>query len=57
MPTIKSSKKRMKLSAAARLKNRSTRAHIRTAIKHVHGSAGCTLANRLTENPKTKGHW
>ncbi len=38
MPTIKSSKKRMKLSAAARLMNRSERAHIRTAIKHVHAA-------------------
>ncbi len=38
MPNIKSSKKRMKLSATARLKNRSERAHIRTAMKHVHAA-------------------
>jgi small subunit ribosomal protein S20 len=35
MPNIKSAKKRMTLSAAARLKNRSERARIRTAIKQV----------------------
>jgi len=36
MPNIKSAKKRMELSARARLKNRSERARIRTAIKSVH---------------------
>jgi small subunit ribosomal protein S20 len=35
MPNLKSAKKRMKLSAAARAKNRSDRARIRTAIKNV----------------------
>jgi small subunit ribosomal protein S20 len=35
MPNIKSAKKRMKLSAEARLRNRSERARIRTAIKNV----------------------
>ena len=35
MPNIKSAKKRMQLSADARLKNRSERARIRTAIKNV----------------------
>jgi small subunit ribosomal protein S20 len=35
MPNIKSAKKRMTLSAAARLKNRAERARIRTAIKRV----------------------
>jgi small subunit ribosomal protein S20 len=35
MPNLKSAKKRMKLSAAARTKNRSDRARIRTAIKNV----------------------
>ncbi len=35
MPNIKSAKKRMGLSAAARAKNRSERACIRTAIKKV----------------------
>ena len=38
MPNIKRSKKRMKLSATARLMNRSERAHIRTAVKHVHAA-------------------
>ena len=33
MPNLKSAKKRMKLSAGARTKNRSDRAKIRTAIK------------------------
>lgn len=35
MPNIKSAKKRMKLSAQARIRNRSERARIRTAIKRV----------------------
>ena len=35
MPNIKSAKKRMQLSAKARLRNRSERARIRTAIKRV----------------------
>ena len=35
MPNLKSAKKRMRLSAAARVKNRSDRARIRTAIKNV----------------------
>ncbi|MGD8282102.1 MAG: 30S ribosomal protein S20, partial [Gemmatimonadota bacterium] len=35
MPNIKSAKKRMKLSANARVRNRSERARIRTAIKRV----------------------
>ena len=35
MPNIKSAKKRMELSSAARAKNRSERARIRTAIKKV----------------------
>jgi len=38
MPNIKSAKKRMTLSAAARLKNRSARARIRTAVKNVHAA-------------------
>lgn len=38
MPNIKSAKKRMNLSAAARLKNRSERARIRTAIKRVRAA-------------------
>lgn len=35
MPNITSAKKRMKLSADARLRNRSERTRIRTAIKNV----------------------
>ncbi|MFQ5537078.1 MAG: 30S ribosomal protein S20 [Gemmatimonadota bacterium] len=35
MPNIKSAKKRMELSRAARVKNRATRARIRTTIKKV----------------------
>ena len=38
MPNIKSAKKRMTLSAAARLKNRSERSRIRTAIKRVRAA-------------------
>lgn len=39
MPNLKSAKKRMRLSAAARTKNRSDRAKIRTAIKNVRQAA------------------
>ncbi len=35
MPNTKSAKKRMQLSAVARLRNRSQRARVRTAIKNV----------------------
>jgi len=38
MPNLKSAKKRMKLSAAARTKNRSERARIRTAVKNVRAA-------------------
>lgn len=38
MPNIKSAKKRMQLSAAARVKNRAQRSRIRTAVKKVHGA-------------------
>jgi len=38
MPNIKSAKKRMVLSAAARLKNRATRSSIRTAVKRVRAA-------------------
>ena len=44
MPNIKSAKKRMNLSAAARLKNRSERARIRTAIKRVHAAESADQA-------------
>lgn len=38
MPTIKSAKKRMKLSRQAREKNRAERGRIRTAIKRVRAA-------------------
>ena len=38
MPNIKSAKKRMELSAAARVKNRAERSRIRSAIKQVRAS-------------------
>jgi small subunit ribosomal protein S20 len=38
MPNIKSAKKRMDLSAKARLRNRSERAKIRSAIKEVRAA-------------------
>lgn len=38
MPNIKSAKKRMELSAAARLKNRAERSRIRSAIKQVRAA-------------------
>jgi small subunit ribosomal protein S20 len=44
MPNIKSAKKRMTLSAAARLKNRAERARIRTAIKRVHAAESAEAA-------------
>ena len=50
MPNIKSAKKRMTLSAAARLKNRSERARIRTAVKRVHAAESADQATeRLRE--------
>lgn len=50
MPNIKSAKKRMVLSAAARVKNRGERSRIRSAIKRVRSadSAADGVA-RLTE--------
>lgn len=44
MPNIKSAKKRMTLSAAARSKNRAERARIRTAVKHVHAAESADQA-------------
>jgi small subunit ribosomal protein S20 len=38
MPNIKSAKKRMELSRAARLKNRAERSRIRSAIKNVRSA-------------------
>jgi small subunit ribosomal protein S20 len=38
MPNIKSAKKRMELSAAARVKNRAERSRIRSAIKQVRNA-------------------
>lgn len=50
MPNIKSAKKRMKLSAEARLKNRSERSKIRTAIKRVRAAESADDAQaRLRE--------
>lgn len=50
MPNIKSAKKRMTLSAAARLKNRSERARIRTAVRRVHAAESAEqAAERLRE--------
>lgn len=39
MPNIKSAKKRMELSRTARLKNRSERGRLRTAVKRVRAAA------------------
>jgi len=50
MPNIKSAKKRMNLSAAARLKNRSERARIRTAVKQVRAADSAEVGTaRLRE--------
>jgi len=50
MPNIKSAKKRMQLSAEARLKNRSERTRIRTAIKNVRLATSTEAAQtRLRE--------
>jgi len=50
MPNLKSAKKRMQLSAAARVRNRSERARIRTAIKNVRTATSAKDAEaRLRE--------
>ncbi len=50
MPNIKSAKKRMQLSARARLRNRSERARIRTAIKRVRDATAADVGTeRLRE--------
>jgi small subunit ribosomal protein S20 len=50
MPNIKSAKKRMELSAVARVKNRAERSRIRTAIKQVRATQGADDgATRLRE--------
>jgi small subunit ribosomal protein S20 len=50
MPNIKSAKKRMELSAAARLKNRAERSRIRSAVKRVRAAESAEDANaRLVE--------
>ena len=46
MPNIKSAKKRMELSAAARLKNRAERSRIRTAVKSVHAAETAEEADK-----------
>jgi small subunit ribosomal protein S20 len=47
MPNIKSAKKRMVLSAAARLKNRSERGRIRSAIKNVRAADTAEAGTKL----------
>ena len=47
MPNIKSAKKRMELSRAARLKNRAERSKIRTAIKRVRAATKADEAKAL----------
>lgn len=61
MPNIKSAKKRMQLSAKARVKNRAERARIRTAIKRVRqassqeeGTAHLQSAVALLDRAATK---
>ena len=50
MPNIKSAKKRMDLSARARLRNRSERARIRTAVKQVREATAADVGEeRLRE--------
>ena len=50
MPNIKSAKKRMELSAAARLKNRAERSRIRSAVKRVRAAESADDATaRLVE--------
>ncbi len=50
MPNIKSAKKRMELSAAARLKNRKERSRIRSAIKQVRAADSAEAgAKKLSE--------
>lgn len=50
MPNIKSAKKRMQLSAEARVRNRSERARIRTAVKQVREAAAADVGEeRLRE--------
>lgn len=47
MPNIKSAKKRMQLSRAAREKNRGERARIRTAVKKVRSATSADEAEEL----------
>lgn len=61
MPNIKSAKKRMNLSAAARLANRSERSRIRSAIKSVRtaqnaeeGEARLRTATALLDRAATR---
>ena len=49
MPNIKSAKRRMKLSAKARERNRSERARIRTAIKRVRQATAADADARLRD--------
>ena len=61
MPNIKSAKKRMELSAAARVKNRAERSRIRSAIKRVRsaenaadGSASLVEAVAMLDRAATR---
>ena len=61
MPNIKSAKKRMQLSARARLRNRAERARIRTAIKKVReadsaeaGEASLRSATAILDRAATR---
>jgi small subunit ribosomal protein S20 len=61
MPNIKSAKKRMELSAGARLRNRAERSRIRSAIKRVRaaettadGTARLTEAVALLDRAATR---
>ena len=47
MPNIKSAKKRMELSRAARSRNRTTRSRIRTAIRRVREADSHARADEL----------
>jgi len=49
MPNIKSAKRRMKLSAKARDRNRAERARIRTAIKRVRQATAADADQRLRD--------
>lgn len=49
MPNIKSAKKRMELSRAARVKNRAERSRIRTAVKRVENAEAAEEGRALLQ--------